>query len=143
MSDSLIKRKRKSKITKRKYNVTKRKEKKMSRRFKKSRKQYGGITTTSPFVLEVDALLNNFDFSKSEKNDLMVILKDTEPRYNEFPNAVPNRKDLLFRKLNLVINSTDATPDEKKAFVTKLIHFWINPEEHLARSANTQIETNR
>ena len=140
MSDYLIKRKRKSKITKRKYNTTKRKEKKTSRRIKKTRKQYGG---KSHFVLEVDALLNNFDFSKSEKNDLMVILKDTEPRYNEFPNAVPNRKDILFRKLNLAINSTDATPDEKKAFVTKLIHFWINPEEHLARSANTQIETNR
>ena len=62
MSDSFIKRKRKSKITKRKYNVTKRKVKKMSRRFKKSRKQYGGITTTSPFELEGDALLNNFDF---------------------------------------------------------------------------------
>jgi hypothetical protein len=122
MSDYLIKRKRKSKITKRKHNMTKRKEKKMSRRFKKSRKQYGG---KSHFILEVDALLNNFDFSKSEKNDLMVILKDTEPRYNEFPNAVPNRKDTLFRQLNLAINSTDSTPDEKKIFVTKLIHFWL------------------
>jgi len=132
MSDYLIKRKGKSKITKgkskitkRKYNTTKRKEKKMSRRFKKSRKQYGGRTNTSPFILEVDALLNNFDFSKSEKNELMMILKDTEPRYNEFPNAVPNRKDTLFQQLNLAINSTDATPDEKKIFVNKLIRFWL------------------
>jgi len=125
MSDYLIKRKRKSKITKRKSNMTKRKGKKIFRKFKKSRKQYGGTTNTSPFILEVDALLNNFDFSKSEKNDLMVILKDTEPRYDEFPNAVPNRKDTLFQQLNLAINSTDVTPDEKKIFVNKLIHFWL------------------
>jgi len=105
--------------------MTKRKGKKIFRKFKKSRKQYGGTTNTSPFILEVDALLNNFDFSKSEKNDLMVILKDTEPRYDEFPNAVPNRKDTLFQQLNLAINSTDVTPDEKKIFVNKLIHFWL------------------
>ena len=123
MSYSLRNRKRKSKITKRKYNMTKRKENKRSRRFKKSRKQYGGrtTTTTSDFILEVDTLLNNFEFSKSEKNELMMILKDTEARYDENPN----RKVTLFRQLNLAINSTDSTPDEKKVFVNNLIRFWL------------------
>ena len=126
MSYSLKNRRRKSKISKRKYNMTKRKGKKISRRFKKSRKQYGGKTNTSDFIIEVDAILNSFGFfSKSEINELMVILKDTEARYNEFPNAVPNRKDTLFRQLNLAINSTDSTPDEKKVFVNNLIRFWL------------------
>ena len=123
MQYSLRKRRRNSKITKRKKN-------KITSRFKKSRKQYGGRSDPflgDPFILEVIALLNNFGFTKSEKNDLITTLKRTHWRYQDFPN----RKVLLIDKLNSTINATTSTPDEKKVFVNELINYWENPEEYI------------
>ena len=124
MSYSL--RKRKSKITKRKYNMTKRKGKKIPRRFKKSRKQYGG---SNPFIVEVARLLNNFNFTEPEKEELIDKLYKSEWRYVQ----VPNRKNLLIGKFNEAINATNSTPDEKKAFIYEIITYWEDPENYIPR----------
>lgn len=114
MAYSLRKRGRKSKITKRRYNKT--------RRFKKSRKQYGG--TSDVFTTQIESLLNQFNFTELEKNKLLKKFTLTRGRYEEFPS----RKDTLIEKLNLAINATDSTLDEKKVFVYKLFDFWMRPE---------------
>ena len=118
MSYSLRKRirRRKSKINKRT---------KITRRFKKSRKQYGG---SNPFIANITRLLNEFDFSEREKDELMDKLQRSEWRYNEDPS----RRVTLIEKLNETINDTHVTPDEKKNFVNKLFDFWLNPDGYLS-----------
>jgi len=123
MSYSLKNRRRKSKITKRK-------EKKITRRFKKSRKQRGG---SNPFIAKIAELLNNFNFyTEREKNTLMKKLVATQWRYEENPRY----KNILIDKLNLALNSTDSTQDEKKIFVYKLFDFWVHPERYHQVASN-------
>jgi hypothetical protein len=121
MSYSLRKRRRISKISKRKYNKT--------RRCKKSRKQYCG----SNFILKIEGLLNNFNFyTEREKNTLMKKLISTQWRYDQNPRY----KNILIDKLNLALNSTDSTPDEKKTFIYKLFDFWVHPERYHQVASN-------